>query len=126
MSNLHQLRPREVVAFDDTPLWRLRAELGVPATEHILLRVLEVMSARIALLHGLAAEGRISDMQKPSRGLAGIASEIGMRGVARVCRQLNDAASQNNSAAACATLARLDRVVDASVAQVWDLQDMMI
>jgi len=120
------LRQDEPVWLDRDRLGSLYAELGEGGAEDVVCRAMEEISARLAHAARLFREGARPDLRKNLRSMAAIAEQIGLQTLARVARDVIACIDAGDANAMAATLARLLRIGDRSLTEVWNLQDMTI
>ncbi|KAA9007007.1 hypothetical protein [Histidinibacterium aquaticum] len=117
------LAPREPVQFDTRPLVRLFAERGETAAEEAVCTRLEEISLRLRRLERAFASHDLARIALSAERLGELAGAIGLTSVRAVARHVAEAARSGDGAALAATLARLTRVTDRSLAEIWDLED---
>lgn len=120
------LTPTERVRLDSDRLGALYAELGEDGAEDMVCRAMEELSARLAHAGRLFRDGQGADLRKNLRSVAAIAEQIGLRMLAQVARDVIGCIDSGDANAMAATLARLMRIGDRSLTEVWNLQDMSI
>ena len=72
------------------------------------------------------ADARMGVLDDLCRKMSADAEGMGMTTFAKVAAQASDLSKRNDPAALAASLARLVRVGEASLAAVWDLQDLRL
>ncbi|WP_085878118.1 hypothetical protein [Roseisalinus antarcticus] len=115
--------PREPVSFDTTPLVRLFAELGEMAAEDTVCNTLEQVSLRLHRLEKRCHRQEFDAIPDLAAEIALLADRIGLATVSRVAGHVGDRARVGDLAALAATVGRLSRAVDHSVAGIWDISD---
>ena len=120
------LMQTERVWLDGDRLAALYAELGENGAEDMVCRAMEELSARLAHAGRLFRDGQGADLRKNLRSIAAIAEQIGLRMLAQVARDVILCTEAGDANAMAATLARLMRIGDRSLTEVWNLQDMTI
>ena len=116
----------EVVRLDSDALNDLHTKLGPAGAENVVTKALEEMSVRLAELRKLNAERDFPALAKRARGLVPIGAQMGMTRFSQVALDVVICAQRYDETALDATLARLDRLADASLMAMWDLQNMRI
>lgn len=116
----------ERVRLDPDKLTALYVQLGAAGAENVVCRAMEELAIRMADLPGLLRSGDYVKLGKTARSLVGIADQIGMGSLARVARDVSDCAHREDLPALAATLARLGRIGDRSLAAIWDMRDMSV
>lgn len=126
MEFLTLLRQDERVHVDPDRLAALYAEIGTRASEAIICRAMAELSLRLAAIEATYETGDHVLLAKSARGIVGIAAEIGLASLASAAQNLASSAISRDHAATSATLARLIRVGDRSLTEIWDLQDLSV
>ena len=67
-----------------------------------------------------------SDMRKSARSLVAISEQIGMTLLARVAMDVTICIDSGDKIALSATIARMLRIGERSLTEVWELQDLTI
>lgn len=97
-------------------------QLGETGAEDIVCRALEELAARLSHAERCYREGRIEDMRKSSRSLIAIADQVGMSLLARVAGDVTASIDAGDHIALAATFARLLRIGERSLCEIWDVQ----
>ena len=118
-----RLAPDERVRFDSAPLLHLFTELGEQAAEDTVYAVLADISRRLLELEAHYRRHRIDALPEMANALATSARRIGLSSVEAVATGVGEAAARQDPAALGATLARLRRVSDRSISEIWDIGD---
>lgn len=116
----------EVVRLDPDRLADLYDQLGERGAEDVVCRALEELAARLSHTERCYRERRTGDMRKSARGLIAIAEQIGMWMLARVARDVTHCIDAGDAVALGSVLARLLRIGERSLSEVWELQDLTI
>lgn len=116
----------EVVRLDPDRIGALYNQLGDVGAENVVCRAMEELAIRMSDLPPLLRKNDLTQLAKIARSLVGIAEQIGMMTLARVARDVATCAHNGDLAALGATMARLSRIGDRSLAAVWDMQDMSV
>ena len=116
----------EVVRLDPDRLEDLYDQLGERGAENVVCRALEELAARLSHTERCYRERRTGDMRKSARGLIAIAEQIGMWMLARVACDVTQCIDAGDPVALGAVLARLLRIGERSLSEVWELQDLSI
>lgn len=114
------LRQTETVRLDPDRLDALVSRLGPQAAEDVVSRALDEVSARLAQAELFFGRGDMREMRKCVRGLAAISEQLGMAALSRVARDVAVCGERGDAVALAATLARLVRVGEVSLLQVWE------
>lgn len=120
------LRPDENVRLNPSRLTELFVQLGNRSAEDVVCRAMEELAVRLADIEAAYWQSDFSKVSKGSRGLIAIADQIGLNGLAQVARHVAATASRNDKTAIAATVSRLVRIGDKSLAAVWDAQNMSV
>lgn len=113
------LRQRETVRLDPDRLDDLFLKLGQNAAEDVVCRSLEELAARLTHVEASYREDRLDDLRKNVRSLAAIADQLGMPALTRVTHDVMYCLDQSDPVAQAATLARLLRVGETSLTEIW-------
>lgn len=120
LEQVTRLAQTESVQLDPDRLEDLFVRLGHRAAEDMVSLALHALSARLGQLEGLHRCGGFREMRKCARSLGAIAGQLGMPALARVARDVAACSEAGDPVALAATLARLHRVGEASLASIWD------
>jgi hypothetical protein len=118
------LKQDETVRLDADRLEALYLQLGESNAEDVVCRALEELAARLSHSERCHREGRLEDMRKSTRSLIAIADQIGMQLLARVASDVTGCIDAGDRNALAATFARLLRIGERSLCEIWDLQDI--
>ena len=97
-------------------------QLGETGAEDIVCRALEELAARLSHAERCYREDRIADMRKSSRSLIAIADQVGMSLLARVAGHVTASIDQCDHVALAATFARLLRIGERSLCEIWEVK----
>lgn len=117
---------REQAGLDAEALERLFDELGAAAAEDVVCRAMEELALKLAQSERLYRAGEAAKLRKAVRSLAAIAGQIGMVILAKVAGDLVSCIDQRDDIALAAVLQRLLRMGEASITEIWQLQDITI
>ncbi|QIE45434.1 hypothetical protein G5B38_07820 [Pseudohalocynthiibacter aestuariivivens] len=126
MEHVTLLKQNEAAHLDPDRLEELYAQLGEAGAEEVVCRALEELAVRLSHTERCYREGAVAEMRKSARSLCAIADQIGMAMLSRVARDVTHTIDGADSVALAATLARLLRIGERSLSEIWDLQDMSI
>ncbi len=104
----------------------LHLQLGEAGAEDVVCRALEELAARLSHTERCYREARLPDMRKSARSLIAIAEQVGMQLLANVARDVTLCVDDGDQIAVAATLARLLRIGEHSLSEVWHTQDLSI
>ncbi len=114
----------ETVQFDKDRLGEIIARLGPRGADEVISRTAEELAVQLAKVHKAAKCGRMGDLFSAARKIAEYSSHVGMPSLSTAARNLAGLSDVPDGAALAATVARLERVGEMSLMQVWDLQDL--
>ncbi len=117
------LQPAERVRLDADRIEALYRQLGPRGAEDVVCRALEEIAARLARAEADYRAARFAAMRKCCRGLVGMAEEVGMPLMARVARDVTACIDTGDGTGLGATFARLLRIAERSLCEIWDMQD---
>ena len=120
------LVPREKASLDQGRIETLYRQLGPRGAVDVVCRAIEERAVRLAHCARLWRMRHHGDLRKSARSLVAISDQIGMTTLARVARDVTEAIDCGDDAALSATLFRLIRIGERSLAAVWDLQDLSL
>lgn len=120
------LKQDETVRLDAERLEELYLQLGEAGAEDVVCRALEELAVRLSHTERCYREMRLEELRKSARSLIAIAEQIGMQLLAQVAKDVTVCVDEDDGIALAATLARLLRIGERSLSEVWDLQDMSI
>jgi len=113
---------QEAVRLDPDRLDDLFVQLGQHAAEDVVCRALEEMAARLTHVDGFHRRGELAEMRKCARSLGAIADQLGMGLLASVARDVCTCVDGGDPVAQAATLARLLRIGEISLSEIWNLR----
>ncbi|MCY1128128.1 hypothetical protein OU426_14785 [Frigidibacter sp. RF13] len=117
------LRHEEGVRLDPDPLVALFAELGERGAERVVRRALLELSEQLSEVADHFAAGQTDTLIRSARMLAKVAEQVGMATLARVARDVVSTSEAVETTAQAATVARLGRIGERSLAALWDLSE---
>lgn len=120
------LAQSEAVRLDAEKLEALYAQLGDIGAEDVVCRAMEELAVKLAQTEKRYREGRLDEMHKSARSIAAISEQIGMLMLSRVALDVTECIANHNDAALAAVLARLVRIGERSLTEIWELQDLSI
>ena len=120
------LEQKEAVRLDSGRLEQLYHQLGEAGAENVVCRALEELAARLSHTERCYRVKELRDMRKNARSLIAIAEQVGMELLSHVARDVTKCIDENDDVALAATLARLLRIGETSLYEIWDLQDYSI
>ena len=126
MEYVKLLSQDETVQLDPGRLEELYLQLGETGAEEVVCRALEELTVRLSKVERNYREMRRQEMRKNARSLAAIGEQIGMLMLARVARDVTCCIDIGDEAALAATLARLMRIGEVSLSEIWEVKDMSV
>lgn len=124
MAQISVLVHDEAVQLDGDQLGALYAQLGEASADTVVSRALEELANRLSLIERSYYKNDRAALAKSSRGLIGIADQIGLSGLSQVAGTVAALAKGSDDPALAATLARLVRLGDRSLTAIWEIQDL--
>ncbi|QDY69783.1 hypothetical protein [Qingshengfaniella alkalisoli] len=94
--------------------------LGETGAEEMLCDAMEDMALRLARIDRYHRAGAFGSLGQTAEGLQAVARRIGMKDLARVARDVSICAMRRDRVGLAATQARLSRVGDRSLTEIWD------
>ncbi|PWE36507.1 hypothetical protein DD563_11395 [Pelagicola sp. LXJ1103] len=126
LEQVTMLKQDETVRLDPDRLKALYVQLGEAGAEDVVCRALEELAVRLSHTERCYREGREADLRKSARSLVAISEQIGMGTLARVASNVVACVDLGDAVALAATLARLLRIGERSLSEIWELQDISI
>ncbi|MEM1375482.1 MAG: hypothetical protein AAGF78_13980 [Pseudomonadota bacterium] len=123
MENVIVLAHDEVVRMDGRAVAALKGQLGEAGAEGVINRAMEELANRLSLIERCYFQGETEALWKATKGLIGIAEQIGLETLANAARALADCAKGDDAVALSAVLNRLIRLGDRSLTAVWDMPE---
>ncbi len=111
----------EMVQFDKERVAQIVARLGQRNADDVIARTMEELAVQLAKVHRDVDRGLTGEVQTAAAKIAEFSAHIGMPSLSVAAQNVANATQTNCSSALAATTARLDRVGEASLLQVWDL-----
>ncbi len=120
------LTQNEAVRLDADRLEDLFRQMGDISAEDIVCRAMEELATRLAQTERHFRKGDVAAMRKSARSMVAISEQIGMTMLAKVARDVTHCVDTADHAALAAVLARLIRIGETSLTEIWELQDLSI
>ena len=117
------LQQRERVRLDADRLELLYRHLGDRGAEDVVCRALEEIAARLSQAERDFLAARFVQMRKVCRSLIALAEQVGMPLLARVAGDVTGCIDAGDGTALAATFARLIRIAESSLCEIWDMAD---
>ncbi|MGR3468742.1 MAG: hypothetical protein ACU0CI_12780 [Shimia sp.] len=119
MQSVIRLPHGDAVQMDEAAISQLMVDLGRSGAEDVINRAMEAIALRLTDIERLSDQGDLVALRKASKGVIGIAEQIGLLDLADAARALADAAPRGDANARAATVARVSRVGDLSLSAIW-------
>ncbi len=125
MADISYMMPNDSVWLDRCRMDRLFLEMGKSGAQDVICRAMEAVAKRLTALERCDLIADRAMISKLSKSLGAIAEQIGLESLSRVAGDVRACACEGGDPVALgATLARLVRIGDRSLAKVWELQDL--
>ncbi len=121
---IQSLRLQEHVELDKDRLAEIIGRLGPRGADEVISRTMEELAVQLAKIHKAAGRENLEDLGISARKIAEFSAHIGMPALSNAAQNVASISGSNNGVALMATVARLERIGEASLLQVWDLQDL--
>ncbi|MCV6598089.1 MAG: hypothetical protein OIF40_13525 [Mangrovicoccus sp.] len=123
---VYLLTHEENIRLDQSQLVQLYRDCGEERAEQALADAIENIAVILMRLERLGPHGSLTEIADLATQLASYARCCGMVDLARVSEHVKNAAAQIDLAALGATLARLGRIGDHSMAAIWAPNDATV
>lgn len=120
MKNVAALAMAEPVSVDERRLQDIVNELGEVAAEGLIQLALEQMALAVQALQTDARLGNRFAIAAQAERLSRLAWQVGLVTLAGVAVDIADCANRGDTVALQATVARMARVADRSLTDIWD------
>ena len=119
-----QLQLAETSQLDERRLAEIAARLGAVGADDMISRGMEDLAVQLARIHKAYLRGNASLMEATLTQICDLAFRLGMPGLLRVARDVGALMDRSDDPALAATVARLGRIGESSLMQVWDIRDL--
>ena len=123
---LSVLHHKENVGLDPDKLMGLYVKLGENAAEDMIERAMETLARRLAEMERQFSTQDIAALCKSCNVIRKLSQDVGLTSVAQVSRDVVNCALRSDQVALAATWARLSRIGDQSLSEVWDLRGQSV
>lgn len=120
MANLTVLAVQEPVRVDARRLGEIVDELGETAAHNIICAALEQLAQAMAELRAAAMDGDMAQLLARAEELSRLAWQVGLSSLAAVAIDVAGCAERRDQTGLAATLARLMRIGNRSLTEIWD------
>ena len=124
--NVLAARYDDAVRFNSDTLLELYRQLGNSSAESVICRAMEELAVRLVAIEQIPSSAEPTGLRKNARALAAIAEQIGMVSLSEAAYDVIDCANAGDKVALAATRARMMRIGDRSLTDVWDVQDLSV
>lgn len=121
MTGISRLRCREAVGVDPARLLVLYEELGESEAEEVIATAMEDLAFHLSMIDEASRIGHRSHLRLALPEVATLAESVGLTALARVAEDLCDCVTQGDPVAEAAIMARLNRIAERALTEVWDL-----
>jgi hypothetical protein len=126
VTDVSVLHRREVVRLDKNHLIALYAQMDETAAEDLICGAMEELAVCITAIRNRAAAGDRMGVRTGAVAVAQVAAGIGMISLRQVALDVVQTSRSGDAHAHAATVARLIRVSDQSLTEVWDIHDVCL
>lgn len=126
MCEIFEIRLSETVQLDQARLDMLFSQLGDAGAENVMCRAMEELAVRLSQCDTLWRAQNKMQLRKHSRSLIAIADQIGMDTLARVAGDVTDCVDVKDDVALAATLSRMLRIGERSLAAIWSMENLSL
>ncbi len=116
----------EEVRLDRRRLAILCCGLTAQEARHAVFRAMDEIESRMNVTREILARDEFGAAAKVARGMVAISDELGLASFSRVAADVARCAARGDRIAAAATMERLIRIGDISMAGIWDVRDLSI
>lgn len=126
VSNISQMRLRDVARVDCGRLEELIRDLGDQGAEQAMARALEEIAIRLNRLDRCWRRGDRVRLGRGALDLADVAGRVGLVGLSRCSETVGKLSLDADDVTLSATQARMMRVGEASLMSAWDIRNMSV
>ena len=126
MSEIIKIRLSESVQLDQVRIDTLYAQLGETGAENVVCRAMEELALRMSQCETLWRDQNKAQLRKHARSLIAIADQIGMKTLARVAGDVTNCVDDMDDVALAATLSRMLRIGERSLAAIWSMENLSL
>ena len=125
MGNLTVLAIQEPVRVDARRLGEIVDELGETAAQSIIGAALEQLATALSSTRDSAMAGDMATLSERAEMLSRLAWQVGLPTLAAVAVDVLGCAERRDPTSLAATLARLMRIGNRSLTEIWDAGDLL-
>ncbi|MGB7242442.1 MAG: hypothetical protein WBC93_10190 [Sulfitobacter sp.] len=122
MSNIVTIRIQESVVICADQLGALWHQVGPAHAEDIVCRAMEELATKIHQSTELHGCGDFSALRKNVHSLIAVADQVGLVLLSKIASDVTRCIDRGDALALAATMARLTRVAEQSLTEIWDAQ----
>ncbi|MBN2739261.1 MAG: hypothetical protein JXR35_00025 [Rhodobacteraceae bacterium] len=126
MTQVSRLTCDEASALDPARIVVLYAQLGDTAAEQVISAAMEDIAQHAVAIEKAAKAHHYDKMTADLDAMITLAEQIGLRSLVLVAQDLQACIAARDHIAQAAVLARLMRLADRSLTEVWDLGDLRL
>ncbi|KEJ90458.1 hypothetical protein [Sulfitobacter donghicola] len=126
MNEVIKIRLSEQVQLDQGRLGLLYTQLGDAGAESVVCRAMEELAVRLSQCETLWRNNNQTQLRKHARSLIAISDQIGMDKLAQISSDVTHAIDAQDDVAIAATLSRLLRIGEKSLAAIWIMDDLSL
>lgn len=126
MSEIVTIQLAEPVQLNQVRLDTLYAQLGETGAENVMCRAMEELAARMSQCESLWRAQNKVQLRKHARSLIAIADQIGMQTLAQVAGDVTHCVDSDDAVALAATLSRMLRIGERSLAAIWSMENLSL
>ncbi|MEP2919834.1 hypothetical protein [Sulfitobacter sp.] len=126
MCEIFKIRLSESVQLDQARLDMLFSQLGDAGAQNVMCRAMEELAVRLSQCDTLWRAQNKMQLRKHARSLIAIADQIGMATLARTAGDVTDCIDIRDDVALAATLSRMLRIGERSLAAVWSMENLSL
>lgn len=104
----------------------LTVRLGPVGADNLISRTMEELAVQMAKVHKSFLRNNMNEMCTAAGKVADVSDHIGMVSLSIVAKHVTYLAANGDSTALAAVIARLTRIGEMSLMQVWDLEDLSV
>jgi len=116
----------EVVQIDRNRMTELTVRLGPVGADNLVSRAMEELAVQMAKAHKSFLRTNMNELRAAAGKVAEVSDHIGMVSLSIVAKHVTYLAKNGDSTALAAVIARLTRIGEISLMQVWDLEDLSV
>ena len=116
----------EVAEIDRNRMAELASRLGPAGADKLMSRAMEELAVQLAKAHRSFLRSNTNEMRAAAGKVADVSDHIGMASLSLVANHVIELATIDDSTALAAVVARLTRIGEISLMQVWDLEDLSV